>query len=129
MALKFNRILAGTLFSAVVMASFFLHTSASLGGGKGDLLGGWRPITDTNDSEVVEIGKFAVDQHNKEAKSQLVFRRVLKGETQVVAGTNYRLVISAADGGRRSRSGKKYLAEVWDKPWENFRNLTSFKKL
>ncbi|KAH0776122.1 hypothetical protein KY290_007533 [Solanum tuberosum] len=71
MALKFNRNLTGTLFSAVVIASFFLHASAALGGGKGDLL----------------------------------------GETQVFAGTNYRLVISATDGGRRSRSDNKYLAE------------------
>ncbi|XP_055809436.1 cysteine proteinase inhibitor 1-like [Solanum dulcamara] len=130
MALKFNCFLAGTLFSAVMISSLFLHISAALGGGgKGGLLGGWRPITDTNDVQVVEIGKFAVDQHNKESKSKLVFKRVVKGETQVVAGTNYRLVISTTDGSRRSRSGYKYLAEVWDKPWENFRNLTSFKKL
>ncbi|KAK4353744.1 hypothetical protein RND71_025938 [Anisodus tanguticus] len=125
MALRFNSILAGTL-SAVVITSFFLHTSAAIGGGKGGLLGGWSPITDTHDRQVVEIGKFAVDQHNKEAKSNLVFKRVVKGETQVVAGTNYRLVIAAKDG---SHSSSKYLAIVWDKPWENYRNLTSFKKL
>ncbi|MCD7454462.1 hypothetical protein HAX54_024901 [Datura stramonium] len=107
MAIKFNRILAGAL-GAVVIASFFLHASASLGGGKGGLLGGWTPITDTKDRHVVEIGKFAVDQHNKESESNLVFKRVVKGETQVVAGTNYRLVISAKDGGRRT--GSKYLA-------------------
>ncbi|KAH0670244.1 hypothetical protein KY289_024737 [Solanum tuberosum] len=133
MALKFNCNLAGTLFSAVVIASFFFHASAALGGGRGGLLSGWSFITDTNDSKVVEIGKFAVDQYNEESKSEfkskLVFKRVVKGETQVVAGTTYRLVISATDGGRRSRSGNKYLAEVWDKPWENFRNLTSFKKI
>ncbi|XP_059317738.1 cysteine proteinase inhibitor 1-like [Lycium ferocissimum] len=120
MALKFNCIFAG-----VVIASLFLHTSAALGGGKGGLLGGWSPITDTNDRQVVEIGKFAVDEHNKEAESKLLFKRVVKGETQVVAGTNYRLVISAKDGSHSD----KYLATVWDKPWENYRNLTSFKKL
>ncbi|KAK6790246.1 hypothetical protein RDI58_014046 [Solanum bulbocastanum] len=115
MALKFNRNLAGTLFSAVVIASFFLHASASLGGGKGGLLGGWSRITDTKDSKVVEIGKFAVDQYNEKSKSEykskLVFKRVVKGETQVVAGTNYRLVISATDGGRRSRSGNNFGAQ------------------
>ncbi|XP_004239826.1 cysteine proteinase inhibitor 5 [Solanum lycopersicum] len=129
MAIKFNRNLAGTLFAAVVVASLFFHASAALGGGKGGLLGGWSRITDTKDSKVAEIGKFAVDQYNENTKSKLVFKRVVKGETQVVAGTNYRLVISATDGGRRSRSGDKYLAEVWDKPWMSWRNLTSFKKL
>ncbi|CAN4095965.1 unnamed protein product [Withania somnifera] len=123
MALKFNRILAG----ALIIASLFLHTSATIGGGKSGLLGGWSPITNTKDRQVVEIGKFAVDQYNEKSKSKLVFKKVVKGETQVVAGTNFRLVIAAKDGGYGSSS--KYLAVVWDKPWENYRNLTSFKKL
>lgn len=123
MALKFNCILAVTLL-AVVVASLFFHASAALGGG--GLPGGWSPITDTKDPQVVEIGKFAVNEYNKQAKTNLVFKRVKKGATQVVAGTNYRLVISANDGGR---SNNRYLAVVWEKPWENFRNLTSFKKL
>ncbi|KAM3268235.1 cysteine proteinase inhibitor 5 [Capsicum chacoense] len=124
MALKFTFILAGTLLTA----AFLLPTSAALGGKKGGgLLGGWSPITNTKDRQIISIGKFAVDEYNKETKSKLTFKKVVKGETQVVAGTNYRLVIAAAkDGGYRSG---KYLAVVWEKPWENYRNLTSFKKL
>ncbi|CAN4105986.1 unnamed protein product [Withania somnifera] len=127
MALKFNRFLAGTLISAVVITSLILHTTASLGGGgKGGLLGGWSRIKNTNDHQVVEIAKFAVDQYNKESKSELVFKKVVEGETQVVAGTNYRLVIAVKD---RGYGNDKYLAVVWDKPWENYRKLRSFRKL
>ncbi|XP_070001996.1 cysteine proteinase inhibitor 5 [Nicotiana tabacum] len=109
MALKFNCILAVTLL-AVVVASLFFHASAALGGG--GLPGGWSPISDTKDPQVVEIGKFAVNEYNKQAKTNLVFKRVKKGATQVVAGTNYRLVISANDGGRSNNRYKCWLVLI-----------------
>ncbi|CAN4089983.1 unnamed protein product [Withania somnifera] len=106
----------------VVVATLLLHTSDAQGVRKEGILGGWKPITNITDPEVVEIGKFAVVEHNKKAKTKLEFQKVINGESQVVAGINYRLVISAKDDG----SQHNYLAEVWDKPWEKFRNLTSF---
>ncbi|MCE3050008.1 hypothetical protein HAX54_046281 [Datura stramonium] len=69
---------------------------------------------------------FAVNEHNKEAGTKLEFQSIAKGESQVVAGTNYRLVINAKDGGGSIR---RYLAIVWDKPWEKFKKLTSFKEM
>ena len=87
------------------------------------LVGGWRPIENVSDPHVQEIGKFAVTEHNKKATASLKFQSVVSGETQVVAGTNYRLVIAAADGG----ASNKYEAVVWEKSWMNFRSLTSFK--
>ncbi|XP_006346810.1 cysteine proteinase inhibitor 5-like [Solanum tuberosum] len=119
MAIKFNHIL-GALF--VVVATVLLRVSDAHGGRKEAIVGGWNPITNLTNPEVVEIGKFAVDEHNKEAKTKLKFQEITEGESQVVAGINYRLVISAKD----SDSPHNYLAEVWDKPWEKFRNLTSF---
>ncbi|XP_049392565.1 cysteine proteinase inhibitor 1-like [Solanum stenotomum] len=119
MAIKFNHIL-GALF--VVVATVLLRVSDAKGSRKEAIVGGWNPITNLTDPEVVKIGKFAVDEHNKEAKTKLEFQEITKGESQVVAGINYRLVISAKDGD----SPHNYLAEVWDKPWEKFRNLTSF---
>ncbi|KAF3628410.1 Cysteine proteinase inhibitor 5 [Capsicum annuum] len=89
------------------------------------LVGGWKPITDIKDPEVVEAGKFAVDEHNKEAKTTLEFQEVTKGESQVVQGINYRLTISAKDGD----SLHNYLAEVWVKPGGKSKSLTSFKEL
>ena len=89
------------------------------------LVGGWRPIENVSDPHVQEIGKFAVTEHNKKATASLKFQSVVSGETQVVAGTNYRLVIAAADGG----ASNKYEAVVWEKSWMDFRSLTSFKRV
>ncbi|XP_039170039.1 cysteine proteinase inhibitor 1-like [Eucalyptus grandis] len=87
------------------------------------LVGGWEPIKNLNDPYVQEIAKFAIKTHNDQAKTGLVLEKVVKGETQVVAGTNYKLVVAAKDGA----DTKNFEAVVWDKPWEHFRSLTSFK--
>ncbi|KAJ8492683.1 hypothetical protein OPV22_014404 [Ensete ventricosum] len=100
--------------------------SASAAASSGKALGGWTPIKDVNDPHVLEIAQFAVSEHNKQANSGLALDKVVKGETQVVSGANYRLVLSASDG---SGASARYEAVVWEKPWEKFRQLTSFKKL
>ncbi|KAK3432187.1 hypothetical protein EUGRSUZ_E03919 [Eucalyptus grandis] len=87
------------------------------------LVGGWESIKNLNDPYVQEIAKFAIKTHNDQAKTGLVLEKVVKGETQVVAGTNYKLVVAAKDGA----DTKNFEAVVWDKPWEHFRSLTSFK--
>ncbi|KAM7506343.1 hypothetical protein LguiB_005247 [Lonicera macranthoides] len=113
------------LLLIVILLSFshlFNISAADLGGGR---VGGWQAIKDVKDPHVQEIGKFAVDQNNKQSKLALKFQEVVGGETQVVAGTNYRLLIAAKDGTVSNR----YEAVVWDKPWMHFRNLTSFKRV
>ncbi|CAI9756662.1 unnamed protein product [Fraxinus pennsylvanica] len=102
-----------------------IQVSTALGGRKGGLVGGWRPIENLNDPNVQKIAKYAVQEHNKQAKSKLQFLSVVKGETQVVSGTNYKLVISAKNGA----VPHNYQAIVWEKPWEKFRKLTSFEEL
>ncbi|KAG5574422.1 hypothetical protein H5410_054556 [Solanum commersonii] len=87
--------------------------------------GDWTPLNDVNTPYVVAIGQFAVNEHNKETGTKLEFQSIIKGESQVVAGTNYRLVINAKDGGHV----RKYLVVVWDKPWEKIKKLTSFKQM
>ncbi|TYI23699.1 hypothetical protein ES332_A06G182800v1 [Gossypium tomentosum] len=89
---------------------------------KGHLFGGRTPIKDIKDPHVMEIAEFAVDEYNKQSNSSLILQKVVKGETQVVAGINYRLVLKAKNGSM----AKKYQAVVWEKSWLNFRNLTSF---
>ncbi|CAK7344942.1 unnamed protein product [Dovyalis caffra] len=86
------------------------------------LAGGWSPIKDLKDKHVVEIAEYAVAEHNKHEQSSLKLESIVKGESQVVAGTNYRLVLAVKGG-----AYKKYQAVVYERPWENFRNLTSFK--
>ncbi|KAI6704628.1 hypothetical protein NL676_007590 [Syzygium grande] len=46
-------------------------------------------------------------------------RPVVKGETQVVSGTNYRLVVEVKDGANT----KNFEALVFDQPWEHVRRL------
>ncbi|KAL1832292.1 hypothetical protein ACET3Z_001943 [Daucus carota] len=89
------------------------------------IVGGWEPIKDPKDPKIQEIAKFAVTTYNKESNKNLVYQEVLKGETQVVAGTNYRLVIAAKD----DKVLNNYEAVVFDQPWTHTRNLSSFKKL
>ncbi|KAL9236566.1 hypothetical protein vseg_011218 [Gypsophila vaccaria] len=94
-------------------------------GQRGAMLGNYRPIRDLNEPYVQEIARFAVSKHNQLDGTNLVYVRILKGDAQVVAGTNYRLQISAKD----SSSLRDYLALVYDRPWDNFRNLSSFLPL
>ena len=91
----------------------------------GGLLGGWKPIKDVKDPHVIEVAEFAVKEHNNESKTELEFESVSKGEKQVVAGTNYRLVIAAKDGG----ASNNYEAVVWEKLGSAGMSLTSFKRV
>ncbi|XP_047943138.1 cysteine proteinase inhibitor 1-like [Salvia hispanica] len=63
-----------------------------------DRAGGWKPIGNPNAAQVVAVANFAVAEYNKEKKTSLVLVSVEKGESQVVSGINYRLLISAKDG-------------------------------
>ncbi|KAK3036921.1 hypothetical protein RJ639_030886 [Escallonia herrerae] len=112
------------LIISFLVATAFHDVAAAMGGRKEGRVGRWEPIKDPKDPKVQEIGEFAVSEHNKEAKASLKYESVVKGETKVVSGTNYRLRIEAEDGGV---SGN-YEAVVWDKPWKKFRQLTSFKR-
>ncbi|CAJ1941463.1 unnamed protein product [Sphenostylis stenocarpa] len=84
--------------------------------------GGWSPIKNINDPHVTEIADYAVTEYDKRSGQKLKLEKVIKGDTQVVAGLNYRFILTATDG---SSSGN-YEAIVWEKVWEHFRNLTSF---
>ncbi|KAK9084685.1 hypothetical protein Sjap_025096 [Stephania japonica] len=83
--------------------------------------GGWAPV-DPKTPHVVEMGKFAVEAHNKEAHTDLKFGGVVKAESQVVSGINYRITLEATGG-----AAKIYEAVVWEKAWEKFISLTSFR--
>ncbi|KAE8728859.1 Cysteine proteinase inhibitor 5 [Hibiscus syriacus] len=89
---------------------------------KANLPGGWFPIKNINDPHVTEIAKFAVSEYNKQSKASLELVKVVKGESQVVSGMNYRLVLKAKD----RTAVKTYQAVVWEKEWQNFKSLTSF---
>lgn len=87
----------------------------------GPATGGWEPIENINDPHVKEIAEFAVSEYNKKSNKKLVFQSVVKGETQVVTGKNYRLVIAVKDD--------KYEAVVWERVWLHSKILTSFNQV
>ncbi|KAG2301986.1 hypothetical protein Bca4012_060323 [Brassica carinata] len=91
--------------------------------------GGWSPITDVKDPHVVEIGKFAVSEYDKQSKAGLKYVEVVSGETQIVSGMNYRLIVAVNEGVGIAGNGenKKYEAVVWEKPGLKSMSLTSFK--
>ncbi|XP_042509152.1 multicystatin-like [Macadamia integrifolia] len=86
-------------------------------------VGGWQPIKDVTNPHVQELGQFAVTEHNGQSGKHVVFKCVVIGWTQVVTGVNYCLIIFAKDGCEL----QLYDAIVWEKPWEGFRQLISFK--
>ncbi|XP_042479770.1 cysteine proteinase inhibitor 1-like [Macadamia integrifolia] len=86
--------------------------------------GGWQPLEDVKDPHVQELGKFAVSEHNKEAKVDLQFGEVKKGEFEVVSGTLYRLLITATNHGNAS----DYNVDVYEENRTKIKMLTSFTK-
>ncbi|XP_058210601.1 cysteine proteinase inhibitor A-like [Rhododendron vialii] len=76
-----------------------------------------------NSAEIVSIGQFAVQEHNKKENTLLEFARVVKAKEQVVAGKMYHLTLEAIDAGKK----QIYEAKVWVKPWMNFKQLQEFK--
>ncbi|XP_042410177.1 cysteine proteinase inhibitor A-like [Zingiber officinale] len=76
-----------------------------------------------NRTEIQELARFAVDEHNKKQNALLEFTRVVKAREQVVAGTLHHLTVEVVEGGEK----KLYEAKVWVKPWLNFKQVEEFK--
>ncbi|KAK9715078.1 hypothetical protein RND81_06G141800 [Saponaria officinalis] len=101
---------------------FFVLSLVAVTATTSAIVGSYKPIPDLHDTHVQEIAKYAVSEHNKLTSARLEYVEIVKGESQVVAGTNYRLVISTKDGG----AVKNYEAVVYEKPWAHYLSLTSF---
>ncbi|KDO66412.1 hypothetical protein CISIN_1g034261mg [Citrus sinensis] len=72
-------------------------------------VGGVREVEATaNNQEIVNLARFAVDEHNK--------------KQQVVSGTLYDITLEAVEGGQK----KLFEAKVWEKPWMQFKELKEF---
>ncbi|KAM4102269.1 cysteine proteinase inhibitor 1-like [Castanea sativa] len=87
-----------------------------------DALDDWQPITNINDESVQKIGQFAVFEFNRRSNANLLFERVVKGESRFSDGFYYRLVLEAKHGAKT----RNYKAIVLDQPWSYVRKLTNF---
>ncbi|KAB2631721.1 cysteine proteinase inhibitor 1-like [Pyrus ussuriensis x Pyrus communis] len=61
------------------------------------LRGGYYPIENLNDPHLREIAEFAISEYNKIHDQKLVFQKLVRGESQTIAGINYKLVIEVMD--------------------------------
>jgi len=86
--------------------------------------GGYSPIGNINDPHVIEIANFAVTEYDKKSGATLKLKKIIKGESQVVDGTNYRLTFSAD---LSSTISKVYEAIVYETLNKSTRKLTSFR--
>ncbi|KAG6402308.1 hypothetical protein SASPL_139196 [Salvia splendens] len=59
--------------------------------------GGYTPVKDPSAREYFQVATFAVSEYNKQNKACLTLESVFSVETQVVAGVNYGLGITARD--------------------------------
>ena len=69
-----------------------------------------------------KIGQFAVFEYNKNLSSNLVFDKVVSGESRFSGETYYRLVLAAKNG----VNTRNYQAIVLGQPWAYERKLTNF---
>jgi hypothetical protein len=81
------------------------------------------PLPDINDPHVLELGGWEVEEHNGIDKDAIVFKRVVSGQYQIVAGTKYNLTIET------SNPDGKYATSVFEEDWTNMRLLFSFYRV
>ncbi|CAH8337862.1 unnamed protein product [Eruca vesicaria subsp. sativa] len=76
------------------------------------------------DEETIVMAKFAIAEHNRQAKKNLVYVNVVQETMQIVAGVLYRLIIAAKNG---RGAVINHEAFVWDK-LDSSRTLVSFRE-
>jgi len=71
----------------------------------------------SNSKDVLKAARFALEARSKASTNApaLRFVKVEKAETQVVAGTNYRLQIQVREG--KDKAERTAQAVVWWQPW------------
>ncbi|XP_042472252.1 cysteine proteinase inhibitor 6-like [Zingiber officinale] len=66
-----------------------------------------------NSTEIQELARFAVDEHNKKQNVLLEFARVVKAREQVVAGTLHHLTVEAVEGWEKKIDGIAILVPLF----------------
>ena len=92
-------------------------------------IGGYRPCEDPKGPHVKEVAQWAVTEYNIKHRPEghyLYLVRVLKCESQLVGGTNWRLLLECKD---ENNCVEIYEVVVWEKGWENIRELISFVRI
>ncbi|MBA0857655.1 hypothetical protein Goshw_015215 [Gossypium schwendimanii] len=99
--------------------------------GYGTIVGGKTPVEDVEQDKAMQaLGRFAVEEHNKNKKNngnisnQIEFSKVVKAEKQVVSGIKYILTIEGMENGEKKTFNSVVLIKPWSKSGD--KELLSF---
>ncbi|KAA0025196.1 Cysteine proteinase inhibitor 1 [Cucumis melo var. makuwa] len=81
------------------------------------------PCDDSSAPYVKEIAQRAVDEHNSKEGTKYTLAAVVKCESRVVGGTNYRLVLTLND----DTTTGDFSVEVYYTPWDDHIDVIEFK--
>nr|ANA67893.1 cystatin [Haemaphysalis flava] len=104
------------------------------------LLGGWTQQDPSSNAKYLHLAHFAISQQTNGLNVYHTVLKLVKVETQVVAGINYKVTFETAPTNcpiSEEYSSEKCkpttdtpaatcIAIVYERPWENYRELTSF---
>lgn len=112
------------MFQVFYVFFLFVNLGANAAAPDAVMAGGWNEIPDVvNNTHIQDLGMFSVLTFNNLTGSSLFFYAVFQAQAQIAEGLTVRMVIQALE----TELPKMYKAYVWEKPWENFRNLTLFE--
>ncbi|KAI3968088.1 hypothetical protein MKX01_015608 [Papaver californicum] len=109
------------IISFLLFICFLSSSSSSVDALGGKRLGEKTEIEDVKtNNEVQDLGKYSVGQYNlkfkKGEKGSLTFKEVVKAESQVVAGIQYFLKVSAIQNGKPKLYDAVVVVKAWEKP-------------
>ncbi|CAN4120894.1 unnamed protein product [Withania somnifera] len=119
------------ILSAILILLIFTLFFTTPSNALGKKVGGRTQIKDVKtNKEIQDLGKYCVEEHNRNVQKQkdnnglLSFSQVVEAEKQVVSGIKYYLKISAIT--TSSGAPKMFDAVLVVKPWEKKKKLLNF---
>ncbi|KAL0738167.1 hypothetical protein Bca4012_014377 [Brassica carinata] len=85
----------------------------------------WKPIRNVQLGYYVEIGRYAIEEHNTHTKDILTFVKNVRGKEQYDNGLRYALIIATSNDG----VAQNYEAVVFEKHVNQDRVLESFMEI
>ncbi|MBA0616253.1 hypothetical protein Godav_016315 [Gossypium davidsonii] len=102
--------------------------------GYGMVVGGKTPVEDVEKDKAMQaLGRFAVEEHNKNKKNYgdtsnpIKFSQVVRAEKQIVSGIKYFLTIEGMENGKKKTFDSIVLIKPWSKSKD--KKLLSFSPI
>ncbi|KAJ4912405.1 hypothetical protein Rs2_07026 [Raphanus sativus] len=69
------------------------------------------PIKDVSAPNVIEVAKYAIDEHNSETNDNLMFVEIVEGKREVLSAIIYDLIIAVKNEGGATKNYKAVVME------------------